>query len=255
MSVTYRTLRVGDWLRLNYRLIGRGWSLPGFWALVASLGIVCWLLGFMLPLFQHLNPRNAGHAATYTFSILLYGFLLLLYPVVRLSRRTDWHPNVLFRSPRMSAHALAFFALEPGLLMLSGLYLLGLALGLLAFFPPMQALAAVGLTSLAVTGLLALFFAAWYRWSPRLQGRRELVALIPVMFWLLVLPNVAANLIPTVRTFVAWLFSLSRYVPLLGPYGEAMAAVLGDAPALTPILWLLGHAAAVILLAWWISRV
>ena len=254
MSTARGTFRAGDWLRLNYRLIGRGWSLLGFWALVASLGIVYWLLGFMLPLFQHLNPQNAGNAATYTFSILLYGFLLLLYPVVRLSRRTDWHPNVLFRSPRMSAHALAFFALEPGLLMLSGLYLLGLAIGFLAFFPPMQALAAVGLTLPAVAGSLALLFAAWYRWSPRLQGRRELVALIPVMFWLLVLPNIAANLIPTVRTFVVWLFSLSRYVPLLGPYGEAMAAILSGAPALAPTLWLLGHTAAALLIGWWASR-
>ncbi|WP_054685343.1 hypothetical protein [Rhodothermus marinus] len=222
MSVTYRTLRVGDWLRLNYRLIGRGWSLPGFWALVASLGIVCWLLGFMLPLFQHLNPRNAGHAATYTFSILLYGFLLLLYPVVRLSRQTDWHPNVLFRSPRMSAHALAFFC--PGARLADALRTLSAGAGRrVAGILPADAGTGRGGTDVAGGDRAAgvVFFAAWYRWSPRLQGRRELVALIPVMFWLLVLPNVAANLIPTVRTFVARLFSLSRYVPLLGPYGEA----------------------------------
>lgn len=41
----YRLKSPAFWLRLNYRLIGRGWSLLGFWALVASLGIVCWLLG------------------------------------------------------------------------------------------------------------------------------------------------------------------------------------------------------------------
>ncbi len=113
MSSVRDTLRVGEWLRLNYRLIGRGWSPPGFWASVVWLGIAVFLLGFMLPLFQHQNPQNAGNAATCTFATLLYGYALLLYPALRRSRRTDWHRNVLVCSPRMPGHALTFLHWSP----------------------------------------------------------------------------------------------------------------------------------------------
>ncbi len=242
------------WLRLNYRLIGRGWSLLGFWALVSLSGIGIFTLGFILPLFQSMYPRNAGNAATYTVTTLLYGYLILIYPAFRLTRRTDWHRNVLLRSPHHPGHALAFFVLEPGLLMLAGFYLLGMAVGFVAFFSVAQALAAIGLTLLALIGLMALLFAAWYRWGNRLQGRPDLLQLVLAGGWLLILPNIAANWIPAVWAFVAWLLSLSRYVPLLGPYGEAMAAMLSGAPVWTPLLWLLGHTAATLLIAWWVSR-
>ncbi|SHK56950.1 hypothetical protein [Rhodothermus profundi] len=242
------------WLRLNYRLIGRGWSLLEFWALVALSGIGIFTLGFILPLFQSMYPRNAGNAATYTVTLLLYSYLVLCYLVFRLVRRTDWHRGVLVRFSHMPRYALAFFVLEPGLLMLAGFYLLGLAVGFAAFFPVGQALAAIGLTLLVLVGLFALLFAAWCRWGGRLQGRHELLQLVLIGGWLLILPNIAANWLPAVRAFVAWLLSLSRYVPLAGSYGEAMAAMLSGAPVLTPILWLLGHTAAALLIAGWASR-
>ena len=242
------------WISWHQRLIARGWSLLGFGVLIGFLGFTLFLLGLSLALFQGMHPENLGNALTYSWGALLFVFLLLYYMAYRLSRKTDWHRAVLWRYANLQGYAFAFFLFEPGILGSIGLYAIGLGIGLLMVFPLSKGLAALGLTLLFLIGVVALLSSGWFRWGLKAHGRRDLpVAFIPV-FWILGLVVVASNASSAMQAWMGHMLAYLQYVPLLGPYGEAMAAALSGASVCKAVAGLATHVTAAVLIAWALTR-